>query len=72
MVEVKTVWGPDPWVSAEEQMTSAKTKKFKRAASIYATNFLKKDTYNRSFRLDVIAIELNGNDCRLEHYENIS
>lgn len=72
LVEVKTVAGEDPWVTAEEQMTSHKMEKFKRVAQIYATNYLKNKPASAGFRLDLIAINIHEGKAYLKQYKNIS
>ncbi len=72
IVEVKTVAGEDPWVTAEEQMTSHKMEKFKRIASLYANNYLKNKNDSVSFRLDLITINIISEKAYLRHYKNIS
>lgn len=72
LIEVKTVNGDDPIVSAENQMSNSKINKFKRTAYLYANNYFKNRDDSKGWRLDLVAINLNGNDCRIEHYENIS
>lgn len=72
IVEVKTVAGEDPWVTAEEQMTSHKIEKFKRIASLYANNYLKNKNDLMTFRLDLIAINIHDGKAYLKQYKNIS
>lgn len=72
LIEVKAVGGPNPFIEAEEQMSSHKIQKFKRAAELYANNYFRNRDDNKGYRLDMIAITLIGNDCRIKHYENIS
>ena len=72
LVEVKTVRGSDPYISAEDQMSSSKIEKFKRTAYLYANDYFKDKDDSKGWRLDLAAINLNGNTCRLKHYKNIS
>lgn len=80
LVEVKTVTGDEPNISAEDQMSGAKMEKFKRTSYLYANSYLRNKEGDNGWRLDLIAINLNGNPstssgqvrCRLKHYENIS
>ena len=58
-------------VSAESQMTSAKIRKFKTAASLYAGSHQELINDKKGWRLDVIAITKNGDNCDIRHYENI-
>lgn len=69
LVEVKTVRGPKPEVTAEDQFTQAKSVKSKRAAELYAngSNLLT----DNGWRIDLIAITVDGNEFDLKHYENI-
>ena len=80
LIEVKTVSGEDPAISAEDQMTSAKIDKFNRAAYAYANHYFKNKDDSKGFRLDLVTVNLNGNpstvsgraSCRIKHYKNIS
>lgn len=68
--EVKTVSGDR--VSAENQMTAAKIKKFKKAASLYAGAHQELINDKKGWRLDVIAITKFEEQYNIRHYENIS
>ncbi|MCP6720128.1 MAG: YraN family protein [Patescibacteria group bacterium] len=71
-VEVKTMTGPAfGGLKPEDQMTRAKLKKFKRAASLYAGHRQELINNKKGWRLDLIAITKNGEDFNLEHYENV-
>lgn len=69
LVEVKTVRGPKPEVEAEDQMTRAKSKKFKRAAELYANN--SKLLNNKGWRVDLVAVTIDGDEAEIKHYENV-
>lgn len=69
-VEVKTVSGSVPMITGEDQMTPAKLIKFKRAAELYANS--SKLLNDKGWRVDLIAITVNGSQFDLKHYENIS
>jgi putative endonuclease len=72
LIEVKTVSGMNPNIRPEDQMSHSKIDKFKRTAYLYANHYFKNRDDSRGWRLDLVAINLNGNDCQIEHYENIS
>ena len=71
--EVKTVSGPDPRITAEDQMTAAKLKKLKRVAEVYVaapqTQRLIKD--DRGWRIDLLSLTIDDKNCVVKHYENI-
>jgi putative endonuclease len=68
-VEVKTVKGPQPMITGEDQVTRAKLIKSRRAAELYAngSNLLT----DKGWRIDLIAITVDGSEFDLKHYENI-
>lgn len=71
--EVKTVSGPDPRITAEDQMTAAKLKKFKRIAEVYVNSprvrgLIKDD---KGWRIDLLSLTINDKNCVVRHYENI-
>lgn len=68
LVEVKTVKGSPPFITGEDHFTRAKSKKFKRAASLYANG--SKLLTNKGWRVDLITIIMNG-DPLISHYENV-
>lgn len=73
-VEVKTVRGREPFVSAERQMSPQKLRRFKRAASFYAGEKLNQKLVKneKGWRLDLIAIYLDGfGEPTFRHYENV-
>ena len=77
-VEVKTVYAySETGIQPEEQLTSAKLKKFKKAASLYAGHWQELIKENKGWRLDLIAITISGltngeQNCVIKHYENIN
>src|SRR3989344_7713976 len=68
-VEVKTVSGIDPLITAEDQMTSAKMTKTKRAAYLYANE--NEELSKRGWRVDLVAVNIGDNGRSIKHYENI-
>lgn len=91
--EVKTVTGPisdhkpsiseNQRVSPEDQMTAAKIRKFKKAASLYAGSHQELIKDKKGWRLDLVAVILPANEenseltdvlknCVIKHYENIA
>ncbi|MDI6820568.1 MAG: YraN family protein [Patescibacteria group bacterium] len=71
-VEVKTMYeSGDFGLKPEHQMTAAKIRKFKKAASLYAGH--RKDLVDdkKGWRLDVLALIKNKDDFAVNHYENI-
>ena len=74
-IEVKTTKGLDPdGIQPEDQMTSAKLHKFRRAASAYVSSHAELINERRGFRLDLIAVFLIGegkDSYHIRHYENI-
>ena len=62
---------PDLEIGPEMQMTSAKIKKTKRAASLYAGSFPKLVDDLKGWRIDLLALTINGENCVVKHYENI-
>lgn len=69
-IEVKTSKGGE--IQPEEQMTNHKIIKFKRVCNVYANIYFQNKDDSMGWRLDVITVVLNGNGCRINHYENIS
>lgn len=70
-VEVKTLQGDgDMNLQPEDNMTSAKIMKTKRAALAYANSHPKLIS-DRGWRIDVIAVTITGNTLNIRHYENI-
>lgn len=74
-VEVKTMRPFAPGgLQPEDQMTSAKRRKFERAASLYAGSHWRLIDDKKGWRLDVVAIVLVGEgrgSHDIRHYENI-
>ncbi len=74
-VEVKTVTSHNVdkvLITAEDQMTPQKIEKLKRVSAVYAQNFPEKINETLGWRIDVLALTINGKDCVVKHYENIS
>ncbi len=75
-VEVKTLTGLRPYETGygpakpEDNMTSAKIIKTKRASLAYANSHPKLIT-GRGWRIDVIAVTITENALNIRHYENI-
>ncbi len=62
---------PDLEIEPEMQMTPAKIKKTKRAASLYAGYFPELIDDKKGWRIDLLALTINGKNCVVKHYENI-
>ena len=71
-VEVKTLAmeGDAPRLRPEDNMTSAKVMKTKRAALAYA-NANPELVTDRGWRIDMISVELRGTATEIRHHENI-
>lgn len=70
-VEVKTIRGFYPGgIQPEDQMTSAKIKKFKRAAALYVGHRQDLIDDKKGWRLDAICLTKIGNDFLVKYYEN--
>ncbi len=71
-VEVKTVHNPgSAGVTAEDQMTAAKIRKFKKAASLYAGHRPELVNDKMSWRLDLLTLTKTGENFLINHYQNI-
>jgi putative endonuclease len=80
-VEVKTVqqsgnaaiaeFGNCRIIEPEMQMTAAKIKKLKRVATLYAGHYSELIDNRQGWRIDLLALTINGKDCVIKHYENI-
>lgn len=75
-VEVKTLrFGNNPAIAGlkpEDNLTTAKLKKLKKAASLYAGHNQNLIDDKKGWRIDLIAISLLDNgQYQLNHYENI-
>ncbi len=68
-VEVKTMREGE--LKPEDQMSSSKMKKFKKAASLYAGRHQDLINDERGWRLDVIALTKVKNNFVVNHYENV-
>lgn len=62
---------PDLEIEPEMQMTQAKIKKVKRTASLYANSYPEWVDKIKGWRIDLLALTINGKDCLINHYENI-
>lgn len=71
-VEVKTIGNfSERGFHPEDHMTSAKIKKFKKIASLYANARGNMIDESKGFRLDLVALTKVGNDFVVSHYENV-
>lgn len=74
-IEVKTIRqfsGVAEEIQAEEQMTLAKMRKFKRTASLYAGKHQELFNDKKGWRLDLLALTMQGENFVIKHYENIA
>jgi len=71
-VEVKTVSGKYPLVSAEEQLTEAKLNKLEKISSYYANGPGKQLLSKGGWRIDLIAITKEEKLAMIKHYKNIN
>lgn len=72
-VEVKTMcYGGALGLVPEDQMSSAKMKKFRRTAELYANAHADLIKERVGWRLDVLALLENGSSFEVHHYENVS
>ena len=69
LIEVKTVKGPQPMITAENQITHAKSIKFRRAAELYANG--SKLLNDKGWRIDLVAVTMDDGEFDLKHYENV-
>jgi len=70
-VEVKTVSGPDPYVSAEEHLTKSKLTKLQRVGGLYANGPGEKLVKKNGWQIDLLAITIDGENAAIKHYKNI-
>lgn len=70
-VEVKTVSGPDPSITAEDQLTRAKLSKLQRTAELYANGPGARRVKRGGWRIDLLAITIDGDEATVKHYRNI-
>ena len=68
-VEVKTM--NEGSLKPEDQMSSAKIEKFKKAAMLYAGHNQKLINDKKGWRLDVVTLVKKGDGFEVRHYENI-
>lgn len=71
IVEVKTVTGPQPEISGENQMTQAKLRKLRRTAELYTNGPGKKFLTDKGWQINLLAIKIDGGQAIVKHYENI-
>ncbi|MBI5733267.1 YraN family protein [Candidatus Jorgensenbacteria bacterium] len=72
-VEVKTMSvSSDDGLKPENQMTRGKLKRFSRAASLYAGSHSDLINDQQGWRLDVLALTVDGKDFSIKHYQNIT
>jgi putative endonuclease len=69
-VEVKTVTGPESYVEPEEHLTRTKLERLQRTAELYA-NSANNMISDNGWRVDLVAIILEGDTAKVRHYENI-
>ena len=70
-VEVKTVSGPNPSITAEDQLTRAKLSKLQRTAELYANGPGVRRVKRGGWRIDLLAITIEGDNATVKHYQNI-
>ena len=71
-VEVKTMKSNfSQGLMPEDQMSSAKIKKFEKVAVLYAGSHEDLVNDKKGWRLDLIALVFNGEEFSVKHYENI-
>ena len=74
-IEVKTIYTDltcksNNYITPEDNMTATKIRKTKRAAEAYA-NTHPTLVGERGWRIDMIAVDLCGEENHIRHYENI-
>jgi len=69
-IEVKTVSGLSPSITAENQLTKSKLSKLQKTAELYANSQDEKLIRN-GWRIDLLAINIDGEKAIIKHYENI-
>lgn len=52
-------------------MTTQKIEKLKRVSATYVQSFPEKINESLGWRIDVLALTINGKDCVVKHYENM-
>jgi putative endonuclease len=62
---------PNSEINPEMQMTQTKIKKVKRTAALYVGSYPELIDENKGWRIDLLALTINGKDCVINHYENI-
>jgi putative endonuclease len=71
-IEVKTMKENLVGLKPEDQLTSAKLQKLKRAASLYAGHRQELIKNDKGWRIDLITLTIEEKDCLVRHYKNIS
>lgn len=69
-VEVKTVYGANPQITPEDQVTSHKLMRLRRTAELYA-NSCNERLIKSGWQIDLVAICIEGDEAQIKHYENI-
>lgn len=70
-IEVKTVSGPKPRVSSEDQLTKNKLGKLRKISSFYANRDDININIKEGWRIDLLAITTDGLSAKIRHYKNI-
>jgi len=77
-IEVKTVgdnYGDSLSITPEDQLTHSKLKKLQRTASLYMeclpANINNIDNNDFGWRIDLLALTIQGKNCLVKHYKNI-
>ena len=71
-VEVKTVRKFDGGLNPEDQLTQSKLQKLKRTASLYAGHRPELIDERKGWRIDLIALTIEGDSPIVRYYKNIS
>ena len=71
-VEVKAMQENPEGLRPEEQLTKSKLQKLKRTASLYAGHYPELVKDDKGWRIDLLALTINGESCDIRHYENIT
>lgn len=68
-IEVKTVTGKNPYITAEDQVTHSKLTKLRRTCELYANN--NQHLSENGWQINLIALNYFENNWQVKHYENI-
>jgi putative endonuclease len=71
-VEIKTMKENLAGLKPEDQLTTSKLKKIKRAASLYAGHRQDLIKDDKGWRIDLIALTIKEKSCLVRHYKNIA